>query len=190
MPQNFGTSKPLICAIAAMDSARVIGHKNDLPNWDIPEDMDHLHAITKGCPLIMGRATHESICTIRGIDPKTNAAMPGRYNVVITRDTNYFGEHWPNMIGLASSPKDGLNLAYDFALQAGIEKVFIFGGEQIYTALLPQTERLYLTEVEGLFKGDAHFPMIDMNEWQRIAHEPCDNGKHKFAFNIYDRIKP
>lgn len=170
--------------IAAMDTNRTIGIQNRIP-WDIPEDMDYLRAVTKGKPLIMGRATYESICDIRGVDGQIERAMPARLNVVITRDKNYFAGGTPEGVMIANTPKQGLNLAYDFASANKIGEIFVFGGAEIYKQLLPETERLYLTEIEAAYEGDAFFPEFDKSEWTRIKNDQRDG----FAFNVYDRIK-
>lgn len=180
--------KPVICSVVAMDQSRVIGNNNELP-WDIPEDSQYLRELTKGYPLLMGRATHESICAMRGIDPYTNRAMPGRYNVVISTKDGYFREDKPELYSLAPSPEVGLRHILNYAAANNLDKIFIFGGQTIYEQLMPQTERLYLTEIQGSHKGDAYFPDFDRNEWTRVSHDPHDNGRHKYAFNVYERVK-
>jgi len=169
--------------IAAVASDGTIGKDNKIP-WDIPEDMDYLRMVTREKPLIMGRTTYESICGYRNKDPKLNRAMPARYNVMVTRDGHYFDEAGlPEGVGLATSPKGGLNLAYDFASNASIPEIFVFGGAEIYKQLLPETERLYLTEIEGDFDGDTFFPEFNRDEWVQIKNDQRDG----YAFNIYDR---
>ncbi len=174
--------KPIISMIAAMDENRVIGKENKIP-WDIPEDMEYLRMVTRGKPLIMGRATYESVCDIRGIDGQQKRAMPGRLNVVVTRNENYFMGGLPEGVLLSTSPKQGLNAAYDFASANNIGEIFVFGGAEIYEQLLSETERLYLTEIKQSYGGDAYFPDFDRSEWQQIKNDHRDG----FAFNIYDR---
>jgi dihydrofolate reductase len=174
--------KPIISMIAAMDADRVIGKDNKIP-WDIPEDMEYLRTVTKGKPLVMGRATYESICAIRGIDGQKQRAMPARLNVVVTRNENYFMDGLPEGVLLANSPEQGINAAYDFADANNITEIFVFGGAEIYKQLLPKTERLYLTEIEKSYGGDAFFPDFDRSQWQQIKNDQRDG----FAFNIYDR---
>lgn len=177
--------KPIISMIAAMGSDRTIGKDNNIP-WDIPEDMEFLRETTRGKPLIMGRTTYESICNIRKIDGKIERAMPGRLNVVITRDCEYFKNGTPDGVMLAISPKQGINLAYDFASNAGMHEIFVFGGAEIYKQLLPDAQRMYLTEIDRDFNGDTFFPEFDKSKWQQIKNDQHDG----FAFNTYDRIKP
>jgi len=174
--------EPIISMIAAMDADRVIGRDNKIP-WDIPEDMDYLRAITQGKPLVMGRATYESICTIRGINGQNQRAMPKRLNVLITRNENYFDIEPPEGVLLSTSPKAGLDAAYDYAATNNILEIFVFGGAEIYKQLLPETQRLYLTEIEKSYGGDAYFPDFNRGEWDQTKNDQRDG----FAFNIYDR---
>jgi len=171
----------MISMIAAMDTDRVIGKDNKIP-WDIPEDMEYLRTVTRAKPLIMGRATYESICDIRGVDGQKQRAMPGRLNVVVTRNGDYFSNDAPEGSMLAQSPEKGLKVAYDYAANNNIDEVFVFGGAEIYQQLLPETERLYLTEIEKSYDGDAYFPEFDRSKWQQIKNDQRDG----FAFNVYD----
>lgn len=178
--------KPVISAIAAMGSDRTIGKDNKIP-WDIPEDMQYLRETTLGKPLVMGRSTYESVCTYRGVNPKQERAMPGRFNVLVTRDMGYFGQHpIPQGVGLATTPEDGLRRAFDYAVQEGLDEIFVFGGAQIYAALLDKCDRLYLTEIDEAYNGDSFFPDFDRTQWTRVKHDQ----RQGFAFNVYDRIKP
>ena len=177
------TDMPRISLIAAMSKNRVIGNGNKLP-WDIPEDTDYLRATTRGKPLVMGRATYESICAYRGVNPKEHRAMPDRLNVIVTRDMGYFGQNpMPDGVRLATTPQDGLSRAFDYAVQEKIDEIFIFGGAQIYKALLAKTQRMYLTEINAYYEGDSYFPDFDRNEWKRVKNDKRDG----FAFNVYDR---
>jgi dihydrofolate reductase len=184
-------SKPLVCAVAAMDENRVIGNGNKLPGWDIPEDLEMVKELTKGCPLIMGRATFESIHQYRDSDPKLGAAWPNRLNIVVSKQNEYFRQGKIDNVCLVNTPENALNVARDFASKARIEKIFIFGGGTIYKALRPKTERLYLTEVEGSFDGDVYFPEFkDDGRWQCTDSDQQNNGRHKYAFNAYDQVRP
>jgi dihydrofolate reductase len=172
-----------ISMIAAMSKNRVIGHNNRIP-WDIPEDMEYLRATTRGKPLIMGRSTYESVAGYRQIDPRKERPMPGRFNVLVTRNAEYFGENpLPKGVALATTPKDGLTLAFDHAQQEKIDEIFVFGGSQIYEELLPNTQRMYLTEIDTRYDGDSFFPDFERSEWQLTSSDQRDG----FAFNVYDR---
>lgn len=174
--------KPIISMIAAMGSDHTIGKNNKIP-WDIPEDLTYLRNTTNGKPLIMGRATYESVCAYRGIDPKTNRAMPNRYNVMVSRDGDYFGGTIPEGVAITTSPQEGLTAAYEYAVSEGIPEIFVFGGATIYKALLPYAQRLYLTEVEQAYRGDTYFPEFLRDDWNTIKHDQ----RNGFAFNVYER---
>jgi dihydrofolate reductase len=185
--------KPLICAIAAMDKNRGIGIKNEIP-WDIPEDMKYLREVTNGMPLIMGSKTYESICSSRSkysgrdIDGQIERAMPGRLNVVVSRNKDYFPNGAPEGVMLATTPEEGLKLAYEFASANMIDKVFVFGGSQIYEALIAKVDILYLTHINHAFNCDAKFPEWDKSQWKLVSSEPRDNGSYEFEFNVYQRL--
>ena len=126
-----------ISIIVAMADKRVIGHDNRLP-WHLPADLKHFKATTMGKPIIMGRKTWESI----------GRPLPGRTNIVVTRDPRYTA--------------DGCVVVHsiDAALQAcsGNEEVMVIGGAEFYRQVLPEASTLYLTLVHDEFEGDALFP--------------------------------
>lgn len=151
--------------VAIGKDTRVIGNGNELI-WRIPEDLKRFKEITFGHPVIMGRLTFESILSILG------KPLPGRTNIVITRDTSW--SH-PDVI-VAHSVEDALEKA--FALDS--EEVFIGGGAQIYEQALPYIDRLYLTLIEDTKDGDSFFPPYEhlftkilseeKHEWNGITY--------------------
>ncbi len=162
-----------ISMIAAMNDERVIGIENRLP-WKLPNDMKWFRQQTLGKPIIMGRKTFESF----GAKP-----LPGRRNIIITRDDNYQAE--------------GCDVVHsiDQALQAAgdVDEVMIIGGASFYEQMLPRADRLYLTLVHAKVQGDAWFPEIDFRQWSETRHidNPADeNNPHPHTFVILDRIKP
>ncbi len=131
---------PIISAIVALGKeTRAIGKNNELI-WRIPSDLKRFKELTMGHPIIMGRKTFESI----------GKALPGRTSIVITRNANFAHEQ----VMVARTPEEALTLACTL----DSDEVFIIGGAQIYTELLPHTQRLYLTLIESNENGDAHFP--------------------------------
>ena len=134
----------IISIIAAMDRNRLIGNKNQLP-WHLPADFAHFKSVTMGKPIIMGRKTFESI----------GKPLPGRTNIVLSRnpDTRFEG------VVCVSSFEDAV------AEVPEAEEIMIIGGSTIYEMLLPQTNRMYFTYVDGEFEGDAWFPEFDDNQW-------------------------
>jgi len=134
----------LVSIIAAMDRNRLIGDNNQLP-WHLPADFAHFKSITMGKPIVMGRKTYESI----------GKPLPGRTNIVLTRNPAICYEG----VECVASFKDAVTLAAD------AEELMIIGGSTIYEMLLPMADRMYITYVEGEFKGDAWFPDFDKSQW-------------------------
>ncbi|MEX0930644.1 MAG: dihydrofolate reductase [Candidatus Paceibacterota bacterium] len=133
--------KPIVHAVAALGKrTRAIGKKNRLL-WHIPDDLKHFKEITTGYPVIMGRKTFESIRSMLG------TPLPGRRNIVITRQDKY------NEAGVwvASSINEALTLAES-------DRVFIIGGQQIYEQALPLIDCLHLTLIDSDEEGDTWFP--------------------------------
>ena len=151
---------------AAVARNRVIGKHNRLL-WNIPEDMAHFKALTAGHTVVMGRKTWESL-------PPRFRPLPGRRNIVITRQADYAAPG----AELAGSLENALKLASTAAV------VFIIGGEQIYTQAMPVADRLEITEVDLVPEGDAWFPEIATVDWEKTTKTE-GNG---FAFVTYRRL--
>ena len=154
-----------IVIIAAVARNRVIGKDNALI-WNIPEDMAHFKALTSGQTVIMGRKTWESL-------PPRFRPLPGRRNIVISRQTDYAAPG----AELAPSLEAAIQLA------ASAETAFIIGGEQIYRQAMDMADRLEITEVDLAPEGDAWFPEIAASHWQVTEKSP-GNG---YAFVTYTR---
>lgn len=134
--------------IVAIAQNGAIGKDNDLL-WHISDDLKHFKAITSGHPVVMGRKTWESL-------PKK--PLPKRRNIVISRDESFAPEgaevfHSINSL-LKKLPED--------------EEVFVMGGAAIYEALLPWTEKLYVTKVNADFEADVFFPTIDESVFRKV----------------------
>lgn len=149
-----------ISIIVAADENNVIGGHNALL-WHLPADMRRMKTLTMGHPLIMGRKTHESIGRV----------LPGRRNIVVTHQKIDF-------------PGCEVVTSLEEALESvkNEQEAFIFGGGEIYTQAMPQSDRIYLTRVHGSFDGDVTFPEINPKEWKEISRE----DHHKDAENPYD----
>lgn len=157
----------MLSLIAAVARRRVIGKDNALL-WHLPEDMRYFRETTRGKPVIMGRKTWESL-------PEKFRPLPGRRNIVVSRNVDY------------DAPGAELASSLDTALAAtaGEAEVFVIGGEALYRLALPHADRLYLTEIERDYDGDAFFPEIVAQEWQERSRIP---GGADFSFVIYDHI--
>lgn len=160
---------PRVSVIAALAKNRVIGIENRLP-WRLPEDLAHFKALTLGHPIVMGRKTFESL----------GRPLPGRTNIVITRNPDYRAEG----VRVADSIPAAL------ALCAGADEVFFIGGAELYAQAIPLADRLYLTEVDTEVAGDAWFPVYDTDAFQevsRASHVGEKGDPLRFDFAIYAR---
>ena len=155
----------------------VIGRNNALP-WHLPEDLRYFKRVTMGKPIVMGRKTFESI----------GRALPGRTNIVVSRQPGYA----PEGLRVVASLEEALALAEDIALIDGAEELMVIGGAEIYRAALPLARRLYLTEVDADVDGDAFLPPIDWGEWREISRqrvEANDGNPYPYSFVVYERLR-
>jgi len=159
-----------VSLIVAMAENRAIGVANDLP-WYLPADLKYFKATTLGKPIIMGRKTFDSI----------GRALPGRQNIVVTRNQKWAHEK----VDVVPS----LEAAIAAAGEAG--EVMITGGAQIYAEALAQglVDRMYITEVALTLEGDAHFPDFDVSGWCEVSREahPAVGEQPAYSFVVYER---
>ena len=138
--------------------------------WRLPDDLRRFKRLTTGHAVIMGRKTFESI----------GSPLPGRNNIVITRSS-----YWaPPGCVIAHSLEDALSRAGDSG------EAFVIGGAQIYALAMPLARRLYLTEIERAFEGDAFFPEFDRSQWRELSRErraSGEPGSFDYAFVEYER---
>src|ERR1700683_2361427 len=133
----MSVSQPLVSLIVAMAQNGVIGRDNALP-WRLPEDLKRFKAFTLGKTILMGRKTYESI----------GRPLPGRANLVLTRDRNGIAAG----VIVVHSVEQALT-------QAGPGKELVaIGGAQIYRLVLPFARRIYLTHVHADVPGDTFVP--------------------------------
>ncbi len=153
--------KPRVSIVAAIGRNREIGHGNELL-WHIPEDLKRFKALTLGHPIILGRKTFDSIVGMLG------KPLPGRTNIVITRDPQWHYEG----VERASSLEEALKRAAEI----DTEEVFIGGGAQIWAQSLPFVDRLYLTLIEDSKEGDSFFPPYEELFQRNIAEETREHN--------------
>ena len=151
--------------IAAVARNGAIGKDNALL-WHEPEDLKHLRRVTMGHPVVMGRKTWDSL-------PSRFRPLPGRRNIVITRDTAWHAEGAEAVTSIDAAR----------ALLAGAEKAFVIGGAQIYALALPHADELVLTEIDAALDGDVFFPAWDRAGFTCLAREP-HNG---YSFVTYKK---
>jgi len=154
-------STPAISMIVARSRNHVIGKNNQMP-WKISADLQFFKKVTMGYPIIMGRKTWESI----------GRPLPGRRNVVVSRNANY------SAIGaeLVGSLDQALELLKEF------KRVFVIGGQQLFTQAFPQADELFITEIEIQVDGDTYFEIPDPNDWQEAERILESEGDIQFAY--------
>ena len=141
----------MIHAIVAIDENGAIGRQGELL-CHLPADMRHFKEVTMGNSIIMGRKTFESF---------PRRPLPGRQNIVITRDPKW------------AYPGVTVTHNLDEAIAAAqTDTVFIIGGAQIYELAMPRVEVLHLTRIHARWaSADVFFPKLDMNQWQEVSRE-------------------
>jgi len=156
--------KPIISIIAAIANNRIIGKDNQMP-WHLPADLAHFKKMTLGKPIIMGRKTFESI----------GRPLPGRKNIVVTRNTEFSAEG----ITVVS------NLDHAIIEAGNVAEVVIMGGGNIYSQMLESADRLYLTLIDLDIAGDTQFPDYNIYQWQQTetTNRPADE-KNKYALKF------
>ncbi len=143
-PENLA---PVVIVAAVGNETRAIGKENGLL-WHVPADMKRFKKLTLGHPVIMGRKTFESIMTILG------KPLPGRTNIVVTRDQTYSA---PAGVRVAHA----LPEAFSIAMEEHPAEIHIGGGEELYRQALPSVSRLYITWFMDGTDGDTHFPLFE-----------------------------
>jgi len=141
-----------ITLVVAMSENRVIGRDGGLP-WQISADLKHFKKVTMGSPIIMGRKTWDSI----------GRALPGRRNIVITRNA----EFTPTGADTVTT----IDAALALCREDDADKAMIIGGGQIYAETIKIADAIELTEVHETIDGDTVFPEIDPDIWQETARD-------------------
>lgn len=145
---------PRVSLLAALAANRVIGKNNTLP-WHLPEDLKRFKSLTMGHTIVMGRKTHESIGRV----------LPGRRNVVVSRQIDLIAPGAVVVHSLQAALEQGNSAS------ATADELFIIGGAKLYEQTLALAQRMYLTEIQQDFEGDAYFPEFNCAEWIEVARE-------------------
>jgi dihydrofolate reductase len=162
---------PLVSLVVAMARNEVIGRDNALP-WRLPADLKHFKAVTWGKPILMGRKTFESI----------GKPLPGRTNLVLTRDTAWMAEG----VLVAHTLDEALERVQDAPELAGI------GGAEVFRLLLPLAGRIHLTRIDADIPGDTVFPPIDLSQWVELdsRHVAADErNAFDMTFVTLERVR-
>jgi dihydrofolate reductase len=161
--------------VAAVAENGVIGCDGKLP-WRLPSDLRHFRAVTLGHPVVMGRKTYGAI----------GKPLPGRTNIVITRDPGFAAR---GVVAVAALDR-AIAVARGDALRRGVAEIMIIGGADLYGQTIDCAERLEITLVHARPPGDSVFPRIDPSRWreiQRREHAPGVGDDAAFATLIYER---
>jgi dihydrofolate reductase len=161
---------PRLVLVAAVAENGVIGRDGELPWW-LPGDLKHFKALTLGKPVLMGRRTFGSI----------GRPLPGRSNIVLTRDPAF----WADGVRIVPSLDEGLKVAAAEAERLNADEIAVIGGSALYSATLPRADRLYLTEVHASPEGTTHFPAFPRAEWKEVAREgPLQNAGEIYSYSF------
>jgi len=157
-------AEPIISLVAAMAKNRVIGKDNQMP-WHMPADLQHFKSVTMGKPIIMGRKTYESI----------GRPLPGRQNVVISRNPDYQLEGCDTVT------------SFEAAIEAvgDVDEVMVIGGGFLYAQILSKAKKLFLTFIELDVDGDTQFPefeQLNLTEVKRESHQADEKNPHNYEF--------
>jgi len=161
----------MISIIVAASANNVIGVQGELP-WRLSDDLKHFKKMTMGKPVVMGRLTYESI----------SRPLPGRQNIVITRQQNYVARG----CDVVTSPDAAIEVAGDAA------EIMVIGGGEIYELFLPLADRIYRTRVHAEVDGDVRFASLDERDWQLTASESQNADESHgfdFTFETLDRVR-
>ena len=159
----------LITLIVAVADSGAIGRDNALP-WHLPDDLKRFKQLTMGKPMIMGRKTFESI----------GKPLPGRHNIVVTRDTNY--------------RREGVTVVHDAAAAvraAGdVPEVMVIGGAELFRLFLPLAGRVHLTRVHADIEGDVRWTELDPSRWRRVDsqhHDADERHAWPLSFEVWEK---
>lgn len=155
-----------ISLVVAAAENNSIGKNNQLL-WHLPNDLKFFKNTTWGMPVIMGRKTFEAV----------NKPLPGRFNIVITRQADWNAD---GVIG-ATDLKDALKKA----AATNCNEIFVIGGGEIYKQAIEMADKIYITRVHAILDGDTFFPVIDETKWHLVTNQDFGvDEKHAFAYSF------
>ena len=151
----------MITLLVAHDLNRVIGVDNKMP-WHIPEELGYFKKVTMGKAIVMGRKTFESIGKV----------LPGRLNIIITRNDNYSIDG----AEVVHSLKEAIELGKTYS-----EEVVIIGGAEIFNQSMEIADKLYITVIQNEYEGDTYFPKYG-DEWKLISESGEQHSTDGIAY--------
>ena len=172
---RFQNDVPVVLVLAAAENG-VIGRGDALP-WELPDDLQHFKRTTLGRPIIMGRKTFDSV----------GFPLPGRRNIVITRDAGWQYEG----VTVCHTLDEALAQAFDQALIDGADAAMVVGGAEIYRLALPRADRIVLTRVQGSLHGDVLFDLTLLAGWKETIMDSYEaDARNSHAFTIVELEPP
>ena len=170
MPAN-----PKLSLIVAKSRNGVIGVDGDLP-WKLSSDLKFFKQITMGKPVMMGRTKWESL----------PFPLPGRPNLVLSGEKTYKAPK----AEIFHDMHDMIGRGYELAGEANVDEIMLIGGAKLYASLMRFCDRMYITEVDAMIEGDAHFPAIRADKWRlthEMSHAQSTGDDYPFEIKVYDR---
>lgn len=158
--------------IVAASENNVIGKDNRLP-WHLPADLRYFKNTTWAMPIIMGRKTFESI----------GKSLPGRHNIVITRNKDYKAD--------GATVVSNLNDAIKAAEDNDVNELFIIGGAELFNSTMDQAQKIYLTRVHATIDGDVFFPALNKEKWELVSEknmEADEKNEYALSFQVWEKI--
>lgn len=153
----------LVSIIVATDERGAIGRDGGLP-WRLPDDLRRFKALTLGKPVVMGRKTWDSI----------GKPLPGRHNIVITREAGRALEGATVVTSLEAA----------MAAAGDVEETCVIGGAEIYRLALPRTDVIHLTRVHATVEADTFFPPLAAGEWdEEVLERHAADERHALPFS-------
>jgi len=168
-------TEPHISIVVAVSANGVIGRDGGLP-WHLPSDLKRFKALTLGKPVIMGRKTWASI----------GRPLPGRPNIVISRDADFAAEGAIAVQSLEAALAEARRRAVDL----GVDEVCVIGGGEIYRQAIDLADILHITTIAAEIDGDTRFPAFDPSVFEKITDEPLPQGEkdsHAMHFSSWRR---
>lgn len=168
---------PKLSLIVAKSRNGVIGVDGDLP-WRLSSDLQFFKKTTLGKPVLMGRVTWESL----------PFPLPGRPNLILTRNLDYVAPK----AEVFTDIHDMVGRGYELAGEGDVNEVMLIGGAKLYAALMRYCDRMYITEVDAVINGDAHFPVIERKDWNmtwQMDVAKSEKDDYPFAIQVYDRLE-
>jgi dihydrofolate reductase len=170
--------RPQIVLVFAVAENGVIGRDNAIP-WRLKSDMLRFKALTIGKPVVMGRKTFASL----------RKPLPGRTNIVITRDSDFQAAGALVTTSLSAARDTALG----DALRRSAGEIAVIGGAEIYALWMDVADRLEVTEVHAMPEGDTRLAPIDPRDWQeasRVRNPASADDSADFSYVTYRRRKP